>query len=94
VELEALLESLERTRTVAGVVDEKPAEDVEGRRELVEFAEITPESNRIVQLSPSVLDIAQPRDERSGRGQRAGARTTARRGGSERCGQAAASLRE
>ena len=75
--LEALLERRQRTGVVAGVVDEGPAEGVEGRRKLVPVAELVPERDRLLELHSPALDVSVPGGESAQRGERASPRMTA-----------------
>ena len=64
-ELEALLERRQRAGVVAGVVDEGPAERVEGRGELVPVAELAPEPDPLLELRSPALDVSVSGGERA-----------------------------
>ncbi len=68
-DLEALLECLERTVVVAGCVDEHPAERVEGGRKLPVVTDGRPDTERLLELGASDVDLPLPRDQDAGRGQ-------------------------
>ena len=72
-ELETLLERLERSLVVARIVDQKPAEDVERRRELVPIAQHAPESDRFVEPRPSRVGVSETGRQSPGRSEGPGA---------------------
>ena len=87
-ERQALLERLERTSVVPGVVHERPAEAVERRCQLVEVAELAPELDRLVELRDADGRVVQPRHQRAVRRARTRAYGAGRAGSGESGGQA------
>ena len=66
------------------MVEEEPAESVERGGELIQVAEIAPESNSLVELYAPRVGVSEPGNKRTRRRERTGARTTARRRAGER----------